>query len=423
MSILDRVFGWPAALPAARIEPPVMATETSGTQEPAGWLQEIGWGGSASRVKELPPVNARSAARHATVFACCNVIAGDLAKVPLKLYQRGRDGREQRVRDHPAAYLLNVEAAPGITAMTARFALAYAFTLRGLGFAYAPRDGAGELTMIEPVRPDRCAVLEAGRRRFYEFEDGEGVFRRAPGRAMVHLRYMAEDGWTARSPIEVASESMGLALAGQEAAARAATGTQIQAVAKMASFYEDDESYHRNARRLRATLRDPDANGIPIVGAEDDIKSLSLSSADQQLLESRKFDREQIAAMYRVPPSKLQMLEHGVKANGQQQSIDYRADCLLHWGGFVEQQTALGVLTESERKAGMFFRHDFDALLQATTKERYDANSKAVGGPFMTPNEARQLEGLPPLPGGEKLNPAPNMTRKEDQDTQEGEDE
>lgn len=425
MSILDRVFGRAETLPAARIEPPVVAAETSGTQAPAAWLHDIGWSGSPSRVKELPPVNARNAARHATVFACCNVIAGDLAKVPLKLYQRGKDGREHRVRDHPAAYLLNVEAAPGITAMTARFALSYAFTLRGRGFAYAPRDGAGELTMIEPVSPDECSVLEAGRRRFYEFEDGEGIFRRVPGRAMVHLRYMAEDGWTSRSPLEVAAESMGLALAGQEAAARAATGTHIKAVAKLASFYEDDESYLRNAKRLGRMLRDPDANGIPVIGAEDDIKSLALSSADIQLLESRKFDREQIAAIYRVPPSKLQMLEFGVKANGQQQAIDYMRDCLLHWGGFVQQQLAMGVLTEGERRSGMFLRHDFNALMQATTKERVEAIVKAVGGPILSPNEGRPLaiDGLGPIEGGDVLYPPPNMTRDDSPDTKEGEDE
>ncbi|RVV99711.1 phage portal protein [Mesobaculum littorinae] len=428
MSTLARLFDRsdPAAA-ARRAEPPVSAASvsstatdpaasadagpaSSATAAPAAWLTDIGWGGQG-RVRSLPRVSAIAAQRHATVFACCNVIAGDLAKVPLKLYRRRDDGREERVRTHPLAYLLNVEASPQVAAATMRYALVYAFCLRGRSYSYAPRDGAGELTLMEAIRPDMVAMLRAGRARFYDFEDGAGIMRRVPSRAMVHLRYMADDGWTGRSPIEVAAESMGLALAGQEAAARAAAGGATRGVVKLDSVYGDDEAYQRNARRVKAALSDPDSNGWPIISPDEDIKALDLSAADQQLLESRKFDREQIAQIYRVPPSKLQMLEHGVKANGEQQAIDYKADCLLHWGRLTEAQLMLSALTEAERRAGFFLRHDYDALLQATTKERYDALAKAIGGPWTTMNEGRVMEGMEPIEGGDRMYPPPNMTR------------
>lgn len=188
----------------------------------------------------------------------------------------------------------------------------------------------------------------------------------------------------------------------------------VRAFLKMEDVYEDDEDYRRNALRVRNALNDPEANGIPIIGSGDDITSLDLSAADQELLSSRKFDREQIAAIYRVPPSKLQLLEHGVKANGQQQAIDYKSDCLLHWAGFVEGQMKMGLLTEAERRSGMFFRHDFNALLQSTTIERYNAYKVAVGGPFMTWQEVRELDGLPELPEGRVPYPPSNMTREDD---------
>ncbi|WP_349037857.1 phage portal protein [Pseudotabrizicola sp. 4114] len=403
-----------------------MAADTSGTAKPNPALWgDLGWG-SQSRVKSLPRVTPIIAQRHATVFACGNVIAGDLAKCPIMVMQKGKKGRDVEVYDHPASYLLNVESSPGVPAMVARFTLIYAYAIRGRSYAYAPRDGSGELTLLDVIRPDRCSELEVpgNRNRYYDFEDGAQVQRRVPVRAMVHLRYMAEDGWTGRSPLEVAAESMGLALAGQEAAARAASGTQMRAFMKMADVYEDDETYLRNARRVRAALNDPDANGIPLIGGGDDIQSLDLSAADQELLASRKFDREQIAAIYRVPPSKLQMLEFGVKANGQQQAIDYKTDCLLHWGGLTEAQLSLGVLTEAERRAGMFLRHDYEALLMATTKERYDSLSRAIGGPWMTWQEGRRLEQLDDLPPGEQPYPPSNMTREDKgSDKKEGTDE
>ncbi|KFI24334.1 phage portal protein [Paenirhodobacter enshiensis] len=417
MSMIGKFLGrsWAAPpAPAARVEPvlsaAVVADAPSGVSAPAGWLRDVGWSGQ-SRVKSLPRVSPTTAQKHATVFSCCNVIAGDLSKVPLKLYQRGSDGREHRVRDHPAAYLLNVESAPDVPAVVMRYALGYVYALRGNAYAYAPRDGGGELTLIDMLLPDAVSVLKNGRDRFYDIEDGAGVLRRAPARSVVHLRYMALDGWTGRSPIEVAAESVGIALAGQEAAARNASGTFIKAYVKMADAYDDDEAYYRNQRRLRATLDDPEGKGVPILGESDEIKSLDISAADQQLLESRRFDREQIASIYRVPPTKLQILEYGVKANSEQAATDYLTDCLLHWGGLIEQQYALSLLTDRERRAGMFFRHDFDTLLRPTTKERYDALKAAVGGPFMTANEARQKEGLEPRDEGDQLYPPSNMTR------------
>ena len=184
---------------------------------------------------------------------------------------------------------------------------------------------------------------------------------------------------------------------------------------KLEDVFENDEAYRRNGQRVRSAINDPEANGFPIIGASDSIESLDLSAADQELLASRKFDREQIAAVYRMPPSKLQMLEFGVKANGEQQALDYLTDCLLHWSVPVEAEYGLGLLTEAERRAGLFFRHDFGALLQATTKEKYEAWAKAVGGPIATANTAQRVLGLPLTKGADddKLNPAPNMTRDE----------
>jgi hypothetical protein len=122
---------------------------------------------------------------------------------------------------------------------------------------------------------------------------------------MIHLRYMAEDGWTGRSPLEVAAESVGLALAGQESAARAATGVTARAVIRLRDDYEDDEARVRSARRVAAALRAPEVEGFRILGEGEDVQTLDMKAADQELLGSRKFDREQIAAIYRVPPAKL----------------------------------------------------------------------------------------------------------------------
>lgn len=419
MRLMERMFGGAAArrapVAAPRVAPAVARAEPvlRASAVPPPGATEAGFGSmiaaGQSRVRNLPPVSPRTAERHATVFACGNVIAGDLFKVPLLVWQRNQDGSEAEVRDHPLAYLLNVEASPGVPAAVMRYWLVYAFAIRGRSYAYAPRDGSGELELVETIHPDLVAERRTGRDRFYHFTDGGEVQRTVAARQMVHLRYMAEDGWTGRSPLQVAAESVGLALAGQEAAARAATGTHTRAFVKIEEFFEDDEAALRSARRIRAALTDPEANGIPLI-ERGEIKSLDLSAADQELLASRKFDREQIAAIYRVAPSKLQMLEHGVKANGQQQAIDHKTDCLLHWGGLAAAFMAQTLLTPAERQAGLTLVHDWDALMEPTMVEAHNAIKVAVGGPIMTPNEGRRLRGLPPVAGGNVLYPPANMT-------------
>lgn len=418
MSILDRLFGAarpaPVAQPvpaAARVEPVLRASSVppAGATE-AGWSRlALNMGGS--RVRGLPPVSPVTAQRHATVLACCTVIAGDLSKVPLIVWQRNDDGTESAVADHPLNYLLNRESAPGVPAVVTRFGLAYAFALRGRAYAYAPRDGSGEVELIDLLLPDGVAEVKQGRERFYMFEDGAGVQRRVTTRNVVHLRYMAEDGWTGRSPIQVAAESVGLALAGQEAAARAASGSQMRGFISIPEYFEDEEAATRSATRIRAALRDPESEGMPLLENGAKIERLDMSAADLQLLESRKFDREQLIALYRVPPSKVQMLEHGVKANGQQQAIDYLTDCLSHWGTPLADFATQTLLTEAERRAGLSLVHDWDVLMEPTMTEAHSAINVAVGGPIMTPNEGRRLRGLPPVAGGDILYPPANMTR------------
>ena len=403
--------GSDAATAGVRVEPVLSAAMPvpSGVSRPEPWMHGIGFG-SQSRVQSLPRVTSVSAQKHGTVFACCNVIAGDLSAVPLRLYQKGKDGLEAEVYDHPALYLLNTEPSLGVDAKTFRYALNYMFALRGRAFAHAPRDGGGELMMLDLIDVDGCALVKSGRHRFYDFTDDEGRPRRVPSRSMLHLRHMATDGWTGRSPIEVAAESVGIALAGQAAAAHSVTGTSSRLVIQLADGFEDDEAEARAAAKIKRAL---DEGKAPVIGADDKIESLDISAADKELLDSRKFDREMILGLYRVGPSKVQVLEHGVKANGQQQAIDHKTGCLMHWGGFVESQLTLSLLTEQERRGGLVFRHDFSALMEATTKEQYDALTVATGGPILTSNEARKRLRLAAVPEGEILNPPPNMTRKE----------
>ncbi|WP_118138608.1 phage portal protein [Oceanicella sp. SM1341] len=415
MSILSGLFGRGGVAGAPRVEPVLAAAEPAATASARmGTVSDAGWiplDGGRARVKNLPAASPASAERQATVFACCNIIAGDLSKVRVHVMRRDADGIERRQTGHPVETVLNVEASEGLAGPVVRYAQGYGLALQGEAFAWVRRSGRGEVEALELVHA--VTPLRNGRRRFYEFSDEEDVRRRVMHRDMVHLRFGSLDGWRGRSPIRVAADSVALALGGHDMAARGVAGVALKAYATIPDHFQDEEAAERSRRNLARVLEDREQRSVGILEAGATIRSLDLSPADAQLLELLKFNREQVAAIYRMPPAKLQMLEHGVKANSEQQAIDYRVDCLQTWATLIEGQYALTLLTEAERRAGFFLRHNLDALLRATTKERYDALVKATGGPIMTPNEARRADGLEPVPEGDRLYPPANMTREE----------
>lgn len=405
-------------------EPPISAMPDAGplaaSSFPAQSVPAFGewpdFNGYASRVKALPRVTAETASRHLTVFSAANVIAQDIAKVPVHLVRKKSDGTHERLRDHPAYEIVRHQSAPGIPAAMVRDALQFTLLLRGNAYGHAMRDGAGRLESLEPIA-GTVGIYGLGRERFYEFTDAGGQVRRTPARDVLHLRYRPLDGWLGRSPLSVAAEGFGLALAEQEFAARHVAGRgSVRAVIEGAdgsrSVFDDAEKAAKWAKQLRNQFDDPDASGIPVLPTGRTVKSFGLSPADAQLLEQRKLSREMIGAAFRVPPAKLGIHEGTQKSTAEQQAIDYVTDCLLTWATIWEECYRLTLLTARERADGLRFVFNLDALLRAGTVDRFNALAKAVGGPFFTANDARQIEGLAPLKEGEAMYPPPNMTRK-----------
>lgn len=383
------------------------SAETSGTANPAGWLN-LGWG--RPTLSGLPRVSEGGALAHGTVYTCVNVIAQDLAKVPLILYRRLPKGGKERVAEHPAARIMSHgDQAHGVPAYAIRYGLQWALGLRGNAYAYIRRNGRGEIIGLDPIHNDQVSLLKNGRERFYDFEDGAGSRRRVSWRDMLHLRSGAEDGWTGRSPIEMASETLAVALGAQNFAGRHITGRGvIRGVVEHPDWFQEEEEADLFAVRILKTLDDPEANGIPILPHGMTYKSVGMSPADAQLLEQRRFDREQIAGIYRVPPAKAGIFEHGLRANVEQQAIDYVTDCLLGWAKLSEDHFNLYLLTEDERN-DLHFEYLFDGLMRATTRDRIESLLRATGGPFMTRNEARALENRAPISGADDLLPPSNM--------------
>ncbi|NVK56666.1 MAG: phage portal protein [Alteromonadaceae bacterium] len=396
----------------ARTEPPVMREAARASSSVS---LDTGFEGRGFRViGGRSAVSAEEAERYAAVYSCCNIIAGDMAKVPLRVVEKLGDNNFVPVDFHAVNYLLNVEPFDGVHAAGLRYALNYDYLLRGVSYAHVVRDGGGEVVSIAALQGASLRMLADGA-RIYDATDYLGRSVRLAGRSVLHMRYGARDMWTHRSPLSVAAATVALAADGHDAAARSASGDTLKGVAKVGYMESDAEEFERLDKRFRQSAKAAREKGqILVIGPDDDFKPLNMSAADMELLSTRKWDAKEIASMFRVPLWKLQDTQGGLKGAGQQAAIDYSGDCLSHWASGVEGASTMSLLTREERERGLRIKHDWTALLEPTTKEAYEAVNIAVGGPFMTVNEGRAMVGLNQIAGADpRPYPPPNMTREE----------
>jgi hypothetical protein len=123
-------------------------------------------------------------------------------------------------------------------------------------------------------------------------------------------------------------------------------------------------------------------------------KSIGMSNADAQFLESRKAQVAEIARWFRVPPHMVGDLERATFSNIEHQSIEFVTQTIRPWLVRLEQSMARDLLSEAERRRGLYIEHTVEGLLRGDIKTRYEAYGSAITNGWMSRNEVRQLENF-----------------------------
>lgn len=352
-------------------------------------------------------VNETTAMRVSTVYRCVSLIAGTIASLPCEVYRRKGD-RSEIAEDHPAFWLLHNEPNPLMTAKVFWETFMWAALMRGNGYALIGRTALGAPTSLTWAASN-CVSPQLSQdktRLQYVIRTASGETRRFDQDDVLHVPFIGWNGLEGRSPLECARESIGLATAGQEFNERFfSQGNAADYALTYPQNLNDEqakrilETWEKNRTGL-AKMRLP-----IIVEGGGDAKRMDFNAEDSQLLESRSFQVEDVCRFFGVPPH---MVGHTEKTTS--------------WGTGVEQQTLgfvqftlrailKGLEQEVDRKllrSGRFFsKFNMDALLRADSQGRANFYKAALGGTqspgFMTVNEVRALENLPPVPDGDKI--------------------
>lgn len=348
-------------------------------------------------------VTPESALMFSAVFASVRVISETLASVPLLIYERKGDKGKDRAVNLPLYKVLRTKPNNQKTSgVEFRQMLMSHVLLWGNGYAQILRNKAGEVLELRPMHPAvvKPRVDDAGD-IYYEIRTRSGVVK-LPGNEVFHLRGYRDSGLEGMSPITAARQAIKMGLSLESFTTNFFDGGAFPAGVLE---YEGGEMPQEARDNLRNSWQDFHGGAnrgkkVAILEAGLKWKPMGIPQADAQFLEQRRFQIEEIARIYRVPPHMLGDLTRSTYSNIEQQSQEFVTYCLLPWFRMWEDAICRDFFDGDDRK--YFAEFLVDALLRGDTLSRSQAYQVQIQSGMLSPNEARAFENRNPRDGGDE---------------------
>jgi HK97 family phage portal protein len=370
------------------------------------------------------PVNEHTAMQMTAVYSCVRILAETLAGLPLHVYKYNDSGGKEKYLQHPLYRLLHDEPNPEMTSFTFRETLMSHLLLWGNAYAQIIRNARGEVIALYPLMPNKMTVdRDKNGRLFYLYqrsvEDaptlGKDSLVYLDPSDVLHIPGLGFDGLVGYSPIAMAKNAIGLAMATEEYGAKffangAAPGGVLEHPGTIKDPQKVKESW--NAAYQGST------NSHRVAVLEEGMKyqQIGIPPEQAQFLETRKFQINEIARIFRVPPHMLADLEKSSFSNIEQQSLEFVKYTLDPWVVRWEQNMYRSLLMASE-KSTVFIKFNVDGLLRGDYVSRMNGYATARQNGWMSANDIRELENLDRIPaelGGDLYLINGAMTKLED---------
>lgn len=351
------------------------------------------------------PVNENTAMQMTAVYSCVRILAETLAGLPLHVYKYNDSGGKEKYLQHPLYRLLHDEPNPEMTSFTFRETLMSHLLLWGNAYAQIIRNARGEVIALYPLMPNKMTVdRDKNGRLFYLYqrsvEDsptlGKDSLVYLDPSDVLHIPGLGFDGLMGYSPIAMAKNAIGLAMATEEYGAKffangAAPGGVLEHPGTIKDPQKVKDSW--NAAYQGST------NSHRVAVLEEGMKyqQIGIPPEQAQFLETRKFQINEIARIFRVPPHMLADLEKSSFSNIEQQSLEFVKYTLDPWVVRWEQNMCRSLLMASE-KPTVFIKFNVDGLLRGDYVSRMSGYATARQNGWMSANDIRELENLDRIP-------------------------
>lgn len=349
-------------------------------------------------------VTERSAMQLTAVYACVRILSEAIASLPLHFYKYRSDGSKEKATDSELYYLLHDEPNPEMSSFVFRETLMTHLLLWGNAYAQIIRNGKGEVVALYPLMPNKMSVDRGDDGNiYYSYTRSEGDAINAKASTVIltknevlHIPGLGFDGLVGYSPIAMAKNAIGLALATEEFGSKFfANGAAPSGVLEHPGTIKDPSK----VREAWQSQFGGSGNSGKVAVLEEGMKytPISISPNEAQFLETRKFQVDEIARIFRVPPHMVGDLEKSSFSNIEQQSLEFVKYTLDPWVIRWEQGLSRSLLN-AEQKRDHFFKFNLDGLLRGDYQSRMNGYAIGIQNGFMSPNDIRELEQLDLIP-------------------------
>ncbi len=373
---------------------------TTSLSNPATWLAEA-FGATVSDAGVS--VNEHTSMKASAVYACVTLIAKAIGSLPLKVYRRKQNGDSVEVPDTLPYYLLHDEPNPVMTSCVWREFLAANVLLGGNAYAVIGRNKANQVLDLFPVHARAVTPSRVDGRNQYAVRLPDGSEEIVDQSDMLHVPGLGFDGLSGKSVITwAARQAVGLALATEQHGSRIfSNGAKLGVVLKHPKTLSKPaadrlaiqfEQQHVGLSNVAKTL---------ILEEGIDVSNVSMNNEDAQFLETRRFQVEDIARFFGVPPH---MIGHTEKQSSwgtgvEQQTLGFLIFTLLPWLTRFEQEFNRKLFPRSP----FYAQFKVQGLMRGDSKARSEYYASGHQNGWLTTNEIRKAEDLEPVPGGDTL--------------------
>ena len=352
-------------------------------------------------------VTEQSAMQMTAVYSCVRILSEAVAGLPLHLYRYKEDGGKEKALDHPLYRLLHDEPNPEMSSFVFRETLMTHLLLWGNAYAQVIRNGKGEVIALYPLMPNKMSVdRDENGRLYYTYYRGSDEAIKSRDFAVtlqpsdvLHIPGLGFDGLVGYSPIAMAKNAIGMAIACEEYGAKFfANGAAPSGVLEHPGTIKDPQ---RVRESWQSTFGGSgNANKIAVLEEGMKYTPIGISPEQAQFLETRKFQINEIARIFRIPPHMVGDLEKSSFSNIEQQSLEFVKYTLDPWVTRWEQSIQRTLLSHDE-KAVYFAKFNLEGLLRGDYQSRMNGYAIGRQNGWMSANDIRELENLDRIPAEE----------------------
>ena len=376
--------------------------------KPVDKAADAGYSFLFGRTTSGKPVNERTAMQTTAVYACVRILAEAVASLPLHVYEYQDDGGKKLVHDHPLYYLLHDEPNPEMTSFVFRETLMSHLLIWGNAYAQIIRDGAGRVLGLYPLLPDKMEVQRDDKGNIYYVysrnSDENPTFKeygniKLKAEDVLHIPGLGFDGLIGYSPIAMAKNAVSMTLACEEyGASFFANGANPGGVLEHPGVLKDPSKVRESWNSVYRGV----SNAHKIAVLEEGMKyqQIGIPPEEAQFLETRKFQINEIARLYRIPPHMVGDLDKSSFSNIEQQSLEFVKYTLDPWVIRWEQSLQRSLLLPGE-KGKYFIKLNVDGLLRGDYQSRMNGYAVGRQNGWFSANDIREMENMNPIPDEE----------------------